>query len=273
MRSLLRTFFDKTADPLEKIKEEEHRYIVLLTLVRMIWTLKEMRSSPVADLVLHGPEASTPILLATVDLFEQSPRVLSASLTTAELAAAIHTQQVVHIAHLYGAGGLMNWLYPLLRNGNEATVALAQVERWAAENPGMLRQAAYHSSQILSLARTYPSNSPIEPFLIFHAGTVLFYLAKLLAKPRPTGGPEQFVVVRLDHQKPAEDDAEWSRIRSWLHTGQAQHISLQGIPSLCCDLGRRQTLDHTVELLRRRHVWGIAESFVKVVLRLRDTLQ
>ncbi|KAH8812805.1 hypothetical protein F5884DRAFT_899041 [Xylogone sp. PMI_703] len=269
-RWAMRTLFNNTPDPTEKVKEEEHRYIVILTLVRMIWTLKEMMSSPISDLMRERPENSTPRLLAAVDLFSQSSRILSASLTTVELARAIHTQQVVHVAHLYGAGGLMNWLYPLLRDGNRATLALTQLNEWAAAKPESVREAAYHSAQILSLARTYPSNSPIEPFLIFHAGTVLFYLAKLL--PKCISSTEKFIAVKLDHLSTCEDDEESFKLVTWLKTGQTQKVSLQGISSLCCDDGRRQSLEQTVEILRRRPVWGVAESFVKVILRLRDTL-
>lgn len=270
----MRMFFDKTPKPATKIRDEEQRYTIVLTLVRMIWTLKEIQSSPITDLIEQSPTANVRDLLGAIDHFTQSAVGLSARLTTAELARAVHTQQVVHIAHLYGAGGLMNWLYPLLRDGNEATLALAQLDHWATEKPDMVRDAAYHAAQILSLARTYPSNSPNESFLIFHAGTALFYLGKLLVEhAHVAGGPETLGIVRLDYIEMDKEDGEFARIKTWLRTGQAHRVSLQGIPSLSCHEGRRKILDQTVVLLRRRHTWGIAESFIKVVLRLRDTLR
>ncbi|KIY04070.1 uncharacterized protein Z520_00762 [Fonsecaea multimorphosa CBS 102226] len=269
LRPLIRSFYDKSQNALERLVEERHRYILVLTQVRMIWTLKEITGSPICDLFVNGPENCTADLLDATDRFARSPHTLSSSLTTTELASAIHTLQIIHVAHLYGANGLMNWLYPLLREGNEATTAFTQMSHWAAAKPEMVRNTAFHCARILSLARTYPSNCPDEPFLIFHAGTVLFYLARWL--PRNTGaGSSENLVVRLDHIG-AEDDTESANLRSWLRDGQAQVISLHGIPSLCSNQGRRQVLDETADLLKRRRVWGIANSFVKVVLNLRDT--
>ncbi|KIW16773.1 hypothetical protein PV08_03963 [Exophiala spinifera] len=274
LRPLMRTLFDKTPKPTAKIREEEHRYTLVLTLVRMIWTCKEIKSSPVTDLIEDGPTYYVQPLLDAIDGFTQSARRLASRLTTTELARAMHTQQVIHVAHLYGAGGLMTWLYPLLRGGNEATLALAQLDHWATESPDVVRDAAYHAAQILSLARAYPSNSPNESFLIFQAGTALFYLGKLLVEhDYAAGGLETPRIVRLDYIERDEDDDELVRTKTWLRTGQAHQISLQGIPSLSCDEGRRKVLDETVVLLRRRHTSGISESFVKVVLRLRDTLR
>ncbi|KAK5310122.1 hypothetical protein LTR93_012108 [Exophiala xenobiotica] len=125
----------------------------------------------------------------------------------------VHRLQLAHLAHLYGAGDLMNWLYPSLHNGLEAENARQRMAQWATEEPKWVREVAYHSAQILALVRQYPSNTPLEPSIIFHAGVVLAY------------------------------DAMSSEVRAWVHNGDANTVSLHGVQSLCPDLGRQQVLD------------------------------
>jgi hypothetical protein len=270
LRAAMQRCLDHTSEPGEQLEDEEHRFMVILTLARMVWTLKDMKAAPINEFAHVSPESLAPPVLEGLDIFLQAPHRLSAILTTEEMARAMNSQQVVHMAHLYGAGPLMNWLFPLLRHGDKATVAQRQLNLWAAQKPEAARKAAYHSAQILALARTYPSNSPNESFLIFHAGTILFYLAKLLIEQEPS---DRSVIVRLDHLDNGDSDTETFKLKSYIRTGQAHKIILQGMESVCCETGRRHILEQTVELLRRRTVWGIADSFVKVILSLRDSFQ
>ncbi|KIW17546.1 hypothetical protein PV08_04740 [Exophiala spinifera] len=265
LETLIRVFFDGTRKPEEKVQDERHRYIIVSTLCRMIWTLKEIRSSPVVDLVPYGPQNTTEILVAAADKLSRCPQTLAATLTTAELAHAMHTLQVVYVTHLYGAGGLMNWLYPLLRDDYLATTTFTSLDHWAKQNPRVAREAAFYSARILAIARIYPSNSPNEPAMIFHAGTVLYFLAKVL----PTNFGTDRAAVWLDQLSPG-DDGPPSPVKQWISHGESSIVCMHGVPSLLSEQGGKHILDQTAELLKRRRVWGIADSFFKVVLRLRD---
>lgn len=270
LAAILRTCLDTAREPNDNLREEEHRYTIILTLSRMLWSLKDMKASPFIDFVPVGPDLLTPPVLRALDLFIKAPNKLHSSLTTEELARAMHSQQIIHISHLYGAGNLMNWLFPLLRHGNTAAAAQRNLSLWAAQKPEDVRKAAHHSAQILAIARKYPSNSPDESFLIFYAGAILFYLAKLLSEHQPS---DRSITVALDHLTSGNDDAAVFKLETWIQTGEAHRIHLQGTESLCCDTGRRQILDLTIELLKRRVVWGIADSFVNVLIAMRDNHQ
>ncbi|RBA18228.1 hypothetical protein FPRO05_10523 [Fusarium proliferatum] len=231
----------------------------------MIWSLKEMRSSPIVDLVPHGPENTTGDLVRAADKLARCPQTLAANLTTAELAPAMHTLQVIYICHLYGAGGLMNWLYPLLRDDCQVPTTFNSLELWAKQNPGAAREAACYSARILAISRIYPSASPNEPAMIFHAGTVLYFLAKVL----PTRFVKDKPAVWLDQLSPGDDGLP-SLVKTWISNGESSMVCMHGVPSLLSDQGGRRIIDQMAELLKRRQVWGIADSFLKVVLRIRD---
>lgn len=166
----------------------------------------------------------------------------------------------------------MNWLYPSLHNGLEAENARLRMAQWATEEPKRVREVAYHSAQILALVRQHPCNTPLEPSVIFHAGVVLACMARLLSvctSGSSSNSRPETSALRLDHLGSA-DDAMSSAVLAWVHNGDANTVSLHGVPSLCCDLGRQQVLDQTAEMLKRAHVWGIAQTFARAVLSLRD---
>lgn len=271
LAAILQTCLDTACEPKDNLKDEDHRYTIILTLSRMLWSLKDMRASPILDFVRVGPDLLAPPVLRALDLFIKIPNKLLNSLTTEEMARAMHSQQVIHISHLYGTGNLMNWLFPLLRYGNTAAAAQRNLNLWAAQKPEEVRKASYHSAQILAIARKYPSNSPDESFIVFYAGAVLFYLAKLLSEHEPSS---RSITVALDHLASGNDDeAAVVKLKMWIREGEAHRIHLQGTDSVCCGTGRRQILDLTIELLKRRVVWGIADSFVKVLIAMRDDHQ
>ncbi|KAK5040505.1 hypothetical protein LTS07_001003 [Exophiala sideris] len=265
LRPKIRLLFDGTPNAAEQITDEEHAFIVVLTLVRMVWSLKEIRSSPINDLV------SPPIfddgrqtLLNALDGMSVSIVTLSKTHTKTELDRLVHRMQLIHVAHIYGAGDLMNWLYAYLRHGPEAENASIRMRQWGQEDLGRTREVAYHCSQLLGLLRHYPNNVPLESFLIFHAGVVLSCVAVLL--PTATN-PDQSAGLHLD-QLHLEDDRSTNLMTDWVNNGGDVQLSLSGVPSLCSPAGRQDVLDQTASLLKRRKVWGMARNLTKVVLSL-----
>ncbi|KAF4428950.1 hypothetical protein FACUT_9213 [Fusarium acutatum] len=218
LETILRTFFDQTQKPNEKVQDERHRSLVATTLCRMIWTLKEMRSSPIVDLIPHGPENTntTTDLVRAADKLARCPQNLVISLTTTELAPAMHTLQVTYVCHLYGAGGLMNWLYPLLRDDLQAATIFNTLGLWAKQNAEVAREAACFSARILAIARIFPSASPNEPSMIFHAGTVLYFLAKVL----PTHFVKATAAVWLDQLSPGDEGPSAAQVANAKSNGE-----------------------------------------------------
>jgi hypothetical protein len=216
LRPMIRLLFDGTPNPVEHITDEEHRFLIILTLVRMLWTLKEIRSSPIDDLVTPPSyDDGRRDLLRAIDRMTIPIMAASKNNTRTEMDRLVHRMQLVHISHIYGAADLMNWLYPYLRHGPEAENARIRMREWANENPPRTRDVAYHCAQILGLVRHYPSNMPLEPFLTFHAGVVLSCMATVLPR-RPTYN--QSSSIQLDLLDPGSGDVT-NRQASWVSNG------------------------------------------------------
>lgn len=267
LRPTLRMLFDESLNPTEQIPDTEHCFLVLLTLVRMLWSLKEIRSSPINDLISptafdDGPKA----ILRVIHRLAVPITSLSHTHTKAEIDRLVHRMQLIHIAHIYAAGDLMNWLYPYLRNDSETECARIRMYQWAHEDPARTREVAYHCAQLMGLLRHYPKVMPLEPLLTFHAGVVLSCVAALIptnAAREDGHGPS----IPLDRLEPGCGRVS-RRQEDWVRHGGAEQVSLYGVPSLCCATGRQQVLDQTATLLKRQTVFGVAENLAKVVLSL-----
>lgn len=270
LKPLIRTLFDGSERAVEKILNERHRLIIILTLVRMVWTLKEIRGSPINDLVENGLDDGRETLLRALKEFQStSPEKVMATTHRSISEEVVRQINLIHIGHLYGAGDLMNWLYPLLRSdrtdsGHPGDAAL-RMQRWSLENPQRVREVIYHCGQIMGLARRYPTNMPFQPFAIFHAGVVLFFTAGLL----PTS-PQTHEGLRIDR---LTDPQVADPALDWVRSGHPALLALQGVPALCSKRGGQQVLEQTADLLGQRHVWGIAQKFARVVLQLRDNAE
>ncbi|KAJ9633604.1 hypothetical protein H2204_006810 [Knufia peltigerae] len=265
LRPTIRSFFDNTQRPLENIVVEEHIFLITLTLVRMLWTLKEIRSSPINDLVSPPVyDNGRQTLLQALDGMMVSVVPFSKLHTKAEIDRVVHRMQLIHVAHLYGAGDLMNWLWPSLRDGPEAENARERMRQWSNEDMQRSRNVVYHCAQLLGLIRHYPNNMPFEVFLIFHAGVVLSCIVPLLEAEMFR---ERTTVLHLD-QLDSGDELLFKRHDDWVKNGGNTQLCLTGVPSLCSAGARRAILDQTALLLRRQKVWGMARNLTKVVLSL-----
>jgi hypothetical protein len=270
-RATIRTFFDGTPNPLPAIKEDQHRLLIILTLVRMLWTLKEIKGSPICDLVNkpNHTDEDRRNLVAALGMSQESPAALSAPYAGKALAPVVRRAQMVHMAHLYAAGDLMDWLYPLLRSGSDAEKAKARMVRWANFSPTRVREVAYHCAQTLSIICRYPYNLPLEAFNAFHSGVTLWCMA--VALPHDTRRGHQGQVIRLDllpEQSGHSGLDNRPEVSSWIQNGGPQVVSLFGVPSLGSRQGRQQVLEQTAEVLKGMQVWGIAQNFLNVVVEL-----
>ncbi|KAH7082309.1 hypothetical protein FB567DRAFT_630709 [Paraphoma chrysanthemicola] len=264
LRSTMSLLFDGSPDPVEKIADEQHLFLIVLALLRMLWTMKEVRSFPLDQLATPlVSEDGVRTLLQAIDQTLVPIEAISNSHTRAEIEQLVHRTQLVHIAHIYAAGDLMNWLFPYLRDDLESGTIKLRMRQWANEDPQRTREITFHSAQLLGLVRLYPSQMPLQSFHIFHAGVVLSCMSFLLPESHsPVHGPSlQLDQPRLDADAP-------NRHVNWTINGENVNLCLVGVPSLCSPVGRQQVLNQTASLLKRQKTWGIAHNLTKVVLSL-----
>ena len=264
-RPLCRSLLDGSDNSIKELQPAHHRYFIL-TLIRMIWSLKEINGSPISS--LGGMDGTLNIgrkhLQEIVDRFLHIRTALRAAtpLSRIELFDAYREAQMVHLSHLYGAGDLVDWLHILLRSPTEAR-AHSRMMQWAAQDPARVREVAYHSAQVLAILRKYRANFPMEPCSAFQAGTVLWCMTGLLAQsPRETGAP----VLRLDIIP--TDKRESLPAREWISSGIPSSVSIFGVPDLASEDAKDQVLEQTAGLLRSMTCWRISQSFLKVITGL-----
>lgn len=256
--------------------DDETKQIMVLTLMRFFWSLKAIQGFPMIDIVAYKVPLVAPLvagqakLLEMLDTFLRSPASATATHTKDALAGMARISQIVHMGHLYAAGDLMDWLHALLHEGPGQERSRARMEEWKAESKQRVREVIYHCAQLLAIVRYYPYNSPLEPFNVFHAGVVLYCAGKMLPQG-PTTGPEDRDTprqsIRVD-QLSTDATTIAPGISKWIREGGPEEVTLFGVPVLACAQGRLQVLKQTAELLESMRVWGIAQNFHSVIVRL-----
>jgi hypothetical protein len=264
-KSLCQSILDGPDNSIRKLDSSYHRYFIL-TLIRMIWALKEINGSPMSSLGGVAAQLNTgrDHLQDILDRFLLIRLSLPAHvpLTKIELADAYREAQMIHMSHLHGAGDLVDRLHAFLRSPTDEGL-WRRMMHWAAQDVMRVRNVAYHSSQVLAILRNYQSNYPLEAFTAFHAGAVLWFVAQVL--PRPTNEAND-PVLRLD--KIPTCDRDLTPTREWVSTGTPARVSVFGVPNLASDEGKNQVLEQTAALLKRMTCWRISQNFLKVVMGL-----
>ena len=266
-RALCTNLLDDTDGFIRNISPEHHRYFIL-TLIRMVWSMKEINVSPMASLggVAAQLNNGTKHLQRIIDRFlhMRISRQVSSPLSKREIADAYREAQMVHLSHLHGAGDLMDWLHRLLRDPSCQSTRL-RMSHWAAEDDVRVREVAYHSSQVLSILRQFQANYPLEVFNAFHAGAALWCVAQVLPRRAPQTDSAS---MRID--KIPTSEKESSAMKEWVTSGSHSSVSLFGVPNLASDAGREHVLEQTAGLLKRMTCGNMSQSFLKVIMGLMD---
>lgn len=278
LRQLLRTLVDGSAQPLSEFRVTSHQTVVVTTLVRMIWTTKELRENPMHDLIRHETTGDLNHgLTEALDLFLESPLVDRDLRTQAQTNAMIRRLSLVHIGHLYAAGDLMNWLYPLIRNRDANGILKRRMQQWKTDRPTQVRSATFHAAQVMGLTRQFSDHSPYQVFAVFQAGVVLFFMSRLLTERCSTPEGRGASTPNLEHIQldflglPSEDAAIVNA--RWVEHGHPVVLGLHGVPDLHSRQGRLQVLENTADMLSQMQlVWGVAKNLRRVVLGLRDLI-
>ncbi|KEF63427.1 uncharacterized protein A1O9_01405 [Exophiala aquamarina CBS 119918] len=274
-RSTIRHFFDGTADPLSRLDEDNQRLPIMLTLIRMLWTVKEIRRSPICDLIDNSHWVNDArSLLKGINMFQESIVSLTASAkcTVDQILQAVRRAQMVHLAHLYGAGDLLDLVYVMIRQSPARDTAQERLRQWAKHDARRVRHVAFHAAQILALVRHWPGNAPLESFNVFHAGVVLCCMCVLL----PSNQTSEVVfpraraddAVRLDHLAMDQNDPRMNSIQAWVRDGGHRTVCIFGINDLTITMAQRQVLELTAEILGNMQVWGVSQYFRKIILDL-----
>jgi hypothetical protein len=187
------------AERLERSAHLRHQRILVHTLSRMMWQLKEMQSSfqiyePRQPAFFEGEFRLSVMMLDRLVAVNPlcSSDWLKASLDSSTSPMASQTLQAIHLAHLHIVPGLVDSVYQLLKNHcadfDKAVQICYRHLRWQSE----ARRVAFHCAQVLSLCRRYPSGATCEPFNVFHAGLTLWLVAPLLrGDSSPSGDLER----------------------------------------------------------------------------------
>lgn len=284
-RLAARSCFDASLIDSIQLTDTQHIHIIMVTLARFVWSLKELQVSPLMDVVpdyLPIPDHKATLTDKMGD-FLVSPHVLKHSMTADDRTLRHVTQRalIIHMSYLYGASDLMDWLPALLRSAGFNRPARERMVRWGEEDPARVRKVIYHSSQIMGICRDFPFNTPYESFYAFYAGAVLWCSATLLASPlrasicgykneNINSESESNRVILLLDKPPINDAANWTtNTMKWVHEG-GKHVELglYGVPLLGAPASQVQVLQETIRVLQNMRVWDISRAFASTLRRL-----
>lgn len=282
-RLAARSCFDASLIDRIQLTDTQHIHIIMVTLARFVWSLKELQVSPLMDVVpdyMPIPDHKATLTDKMGD-FLVSPHVLKYAMTADDRTLRHVTQRalIIHMSYLYGASDLMDWLPALLRSAGFNKPARERMAKWGEEDPARVRKVIYHSSQIMGICRDFPFNTPYESFYAFYARAVLWCSATLLASPlrgsicgdknETIDSEANRVILPLD-KPPVDDVANWTaNILKWVHEG-GRHIQLgmYGVPMLGSPASRVQVVQETVRVLQNMRVWDISRAFASTLRRL-----
>lgn len=296
-----------TTERVENGTHLQHQRILVRTLSRMMWQLKEMQSSfrisqPRQPAFFESEfQLSVNMLnrLVTVNPLSGTDS-LKVSLDSMTSPMASQTLQAIHIAHLHMSPGLVDSVYQLLKNGGTDFDSVVEYCYRHFRRQSEARRVAFHCAQVISLCRRYPSGATCEPFNVFHAGLSLWLVAPLLYGELNTHkGPEkrshtlqpeinfsQIRQLRLDINFEIEGTSRSNQrnlLNQWLaaednvsgkEADQPSSIvatiipSIHGIANLSSTQGFRQILVQTADMLENMQIWGIAKKLRELVVKL-----
>lgn len=273
-RTAVRSTFDLTLSETVHLTEEQHIYIVVITLARFLWSIKELQASPLMDVVPERwPLLEHKVaLLDKLDSYVTSPHSIKARGNDSGFQQSVQTALVVHLSHLYGSSDLMDWLPVLLRSSGLNRVARERMKAWGEEDGARMRKVVYHSAGIIKISRDFPFNGPYEAFYVFYAGAALWCAATVLREGNDHTNSGTNVneepPIFLDKHVDERDHVRDSKVLQWIRDGGTVKVGLYGVPVLGSDSSPMQVLDETLRILDKMRVWAISKAFAEVLRQL-----
>ncbi|KIW19440.1 hypothetical protein PV08_00012 [Exophiala spinifera] len=268
-RLAVRSTFDTSLSEDFQFNDGQHLHLIVLTLARFLWSIKELQASPLQDVV---PEqwpflAHKSNLLDKLDSYLTPLSIARMSGNDQELRQAVARALMIHISHLYGANDLMDWLPGLLRSAGKSEMIKERMKTWGKEDPVRLRRVIYHSAQIIAISRDFPFNAPYEPFFVFHAGAALWCAAQLLGEAPTDSESDNSVNLLFLDRHITDGDVDYFKVLKWIREGGSVVIGLHGVPILGAQSSHVQVMEETVRILRNMRVWALSGAFIDVLRR------
>jgi hypothetical protein len=145
---LVDDIFQSRGEAARKITSVKSRRIVVVSVSRMIWQVREMQASTPSYRVRHRPFMQEELNDA-LQVLDQLYRQVTA---IAPVAIISDTIQAIHMTHLHASRGLMNWVYRSLKDSNDSGKIgdITAIPRWPAYQTDTARQAVLHCANIIS---------------------------------------------------------------------------------------------------------------------------
>jgi hypothetical protein len=186
---------------LEDVTDLHRQRILVFTLSRMVWQLKEMQSASASYGRYQGTflDQEMSDTISILDKFIPINPISQAegkiqAIPKQTLNLATQCLQAIHMVHLHTIPGLLDSMYQLLKDkaSDLHDSSISHIRRLPK-----VRRAAFHCAQILALSRGWPSGSSSEPFNVFHAGLALWMVSPLLKQRYSIRDQEWTVIQRL----------------------------------------------------------------------------
>jgi hypothetical protein len=269
-RTAARSLFDASLAESVQLSDGQHLYIIVVTLARFLWSIKELQVSPLMDVV---PESWPLIehksnLLDKLDQYLVSPYTESASETDRNIQCVAGRALIIHTSHLYGSSDLMDWLPAMLRSSGSNQAAKERMMRWGSEDQERLRKVVYHSAQILAICRDFPFNNPYEATYVFYAGAALWCATTMLEAPVLDSATNEDATPLFLDKNATEGEADYAKVVQWIRQGGNFNVGLYGVPVLGTRVSRIQILEETVRVLQNLRVWDLSKAYANVLRQL-----
>lgn len=259
-----------------RIKDNYQRYLMVTTLTRMMWSLKEQTTQPGAHLLTpqNALQQGKQDLLDVVNYFSFSPKALQGSVAPEYLAARIQQLALVKLAHILTADDVWDYLHLIWRKHSQVELGQHHVLKWIREKPRSWRAFTVANAQLLSITRLYPDNHPHEAYNVFHAGMAIWVMSTLVrTTDQATKECQDPLVCHLDWLG-SENAPEALALQDWVENGGNQYVvRIFGVPDLFAVEGAQQVLRQTAEILNRMPVWGIAHTLRNATLRVLHSVE
>ncbi|KIW48944.1 uncharacterized protein PV06_01500 [Exophiala oligosperma] len=245
--------------------DRHHKLIIAFHLVRDLYSISQLCGSPISSLTQGTVdfEKSRSNLLSTLESQLEPLSIQSMFKGPSELAILMHRTLLTRTAMVFGMGLVPTWLYSLLCEETSAQ-ARGKLRAWTLDDPSRARRVMYQCAQILTAVRTFPCNLHYEPYSVFHAGLTIWSLIDILPGENIAGETRHLQIDRIQG-----DDREIDAlIDDWIQNKTPAAVGIHEIPDLWGFESRRQLLYQISQMLRRMRAFGLARSFLNVILGL-----